>query len=186
VIDYEALAGVCSVDGVVDVERFAAAVADAWLGDYHGSWPDRQILEVPQGTFTYLFDATSPPGPVDTRVIGVTGRAAPPIGPRDRSRMAGYPSPQRDSPDRVDRGHLVALSMGGGYDINLVPQLASVNRRGRWRAIERYCVARPGTFVLIHAAYNHGTDHPAWLEYGWLEDGELRVELFDNQASATG
>jgi DNA/RNA non-specific endonuclease len=136
---------------------------------------------VPLASFTYLFDATAPPAFIDNRVLAVVGRSAPPLGPRDRSRMASHPSPQRGSPQAVDRGHLVALSMGGGYDINLVPQLAEVNRRGRWREIERYCASHPGTFFFVQCDYIDASDHPSQLRYGWLVDDEFHEETFLNR-----
>ncbi len=179
-MDYAALAAACTTGGVLDVDSLSGALSDAWYVAYCERWGTREVLEVPLRSVVYLFDATSPAGDIDNRLLGVFGRSAPPAGPRDRGRMAGHPSPQRGGAEPVDRGHLVALSMGGGYDINLVPQLASVNRRGRWRAIERYCAGHPGTFFFVHTEYADGSDHPVELHYGWMVGEELRVEVFAN------
>jgi DNA/RNA non-specific endonuclease len=65
-----------------------------------------------------------------------------------------------------DRGHFFAHTMGGGTDINLFPQLASVNRGGEWRRMERYAVEHPGTFCFIRPIYAGTSWTPSQLEYG--------------------
>ena len=56
--------------------------------------------------------------------------------------------------------------MGGGTDINLFPQLASVNRGGEWRRMERYAAEHPGTFCFIRPIYKGSSWVPSELEYG--------------------
>ena len=71
--------------------------------------------------------------------------------------------------------------MGGGYDINLFPQLAAVNRKGAWRELERYGAERPGTFVFLHLHYTDGSDRPMWIDFSLLtSDGHLRTQRFTN------
>lgn len=123
-------------------------------------------------------------------MLGAWGRSKPPAKPRDASRMRGYPSPQRDSAAPVDRGHLIAHTIGGEYDMNLIPQDAALNRgigdsNKRWRELERYCAAHPGTLLLVRAIYKDNTDRPAELEYCVVrDDGALRLERFVNAATA--
>jgi hypothetical protein len=94
--------------------------------------------------------------------------------------MRGFPTSKG-----YDRGHFFAHQMGGGLDINLFPQTASVNRRGLWRRMESYCVRNPGTFCFIRPIYADATWRPARLEYGILKREERRpiefwVHAFDN------
>jgi hypothetical protein len=49
--------------------------------------------------------------------------------------MRGFPLPPNTP--AVIRGHLVAHSIGGGTDINLIPQDARLNLSGGWRSLER-------------------------------------------------
>lgn len=43
--------------------------------------------------------------------------------------MRGFPLPPPEGPDLV-RGHLVAHTLGGETDLNLIPQSASLNISG--------------------------------------------------------
>lgn len=102
-----------------------------------------------------------------------------PLGPSDLAR-AGLRG-------RYDRGHFLAHAAGGGLDVNLFPQLAEVNRgwseRGKvFRAMERICLARPGTYSFARPIYTTRTDHPYLVEFGLVVDDGLRVELFPNCA----
>ena len=55
--------------------------------------------------------------------------------------------------------------MGGGTDINLFPQLASVKSPWRVAQDERYAVEHPGTFCLM-ADDTAASWTPSQLEYG--------------------
>ena len=71
--------------------------------------------------------------------------------------------------------------MGGGYDINLIPQLGALNVSKRWRDIERYLTTNVGTSFYIRLQYADITDRPDVIEYGYeTEDGELVVSSFAN------
>ena len=189
-IDYAGLFRVTARDDAPGVGPFVDALTDAWLDSYRRETAgQRDIVQIAFEELTYLYDATTSPGidEPDNRVLAVWGRSRAPSGPRDSSRLRGHPSPQRDNAEAVDRGHLAAHAIGGGYDLNLIPQLASLNR-GRsaeghvWRELERYCATHPGTFFFVRAIYSDITDHPSGLDYGvLLSDGELRVETFDNR-----
>lgn len=189
-MNYDAIARSSSAAGVLDEDSFADAVVAEWVREYRrGTSGDRDIVEIdgPNG-FTYVYDSTlNPPrDEADNRVIGAWGRATPANQPRDKSRMRGYPSPQRRHETRVDRGHLIARAIGGEYDMNLIPQDAQLNQGKqdgdrRWREIERYCEAHPGTLLLVRALYDDITDHPTRLEYVIvLGDGSVRAERFVN------
>jgi DNA/RNA non-specific endonuclease len=103
-----------------------------WCDDYAASNPLAQLLEVNTGDpggrdFSYLFDLTA------QRNIVAWGVPAYVTHKRDASRMAGHPL---GGDNRYHRGHLMSHATGGGTDINLVPQLGSVNI-GAFRRLER-------------------------------------------------
>ena len=178
----------------LDAAAFVEAVVAEWVREYlQATLGHREIVEVEMANgFTYLYDSTNHPplDEADNRLLGAWGRSKPSAKPRDASRMRGYPSPQRDSETPVDRGHLIAHTIGGEYDMNLIPHEATLNRgigesNRRWRELERYCAAHPGTLLLVRAIYKDDTDRPAELEYCVVgDDGTLRLERFVNAAAA--
>jgi hypothetical protein len=76
---------------------------------------------------------------------------------------------------------------GGGLDINLFPQRADVNQgrstQGKtYRAMERACVANPGTFCFSRPIYDDQTWVPAELDYGVLYSPRtVDVRTFPNK-----
>ena len=121
-----------------------------------------------QGAFTYLFDVQPNGSATDGRVIGAWGISkSEAAGTRDKARIAGLGGGDWSlhHPGR-DRGHIFAHTMGGGMDINLFPQLSSVNRAGEWRRMERYAAAHPGTFCFVRPIYRNASWTPAQVEYG--------------------
>jgi hypothetical protein len=175
-----------------DWDRFVReTLADRWLDAYRAAtdWTP-ELLEIALGECVYLFDAAptlrgSSAG--EDRVVATWGRSSRPTAPRDRSRMAGFLPGRAQWADRGrDRGHLIAHGAGGGLDINLVPQVASLNRgrspQGkRWRALERYAAERPGTPLFVRPVYADGTWVSSAIEFGLLRDGALHTELFTNE-----
>jgi hypothetical protein len=150
--------------------------------------PEDLVVVDPGNGFSYLFDlAGTLRGESCSRVprvVGVWGLSQPAAEGRDHSRMRGHPRPGRSGDDR---GHLVSCAAGGGYDINLVPMDAALNRGwsaegSRFRALERKAAATPGALFFIRPAYQDGTDRPGRFEAG-VQDGEnLLVEVFVNGA----
>jgi hypothetical protein len=173
-------------DGI-DVDALARRLVEVGCSAYAMTRAGSTLGEVtlPDG-FTYLYDDTSiavdgPADAADFRVLCVWGRSRPAKTARDASRMRGYPSPQRDETSATDRGHLIAHSMGGGYDINLFPQAAAINRKGAWRELECYCADNPGTFLFLHLHYADRTDRPVAIDYSVLRvDGTLDTTRFEN------
>jgi len=136
-----------------------------WLREYGQTTEDSEIVETTVDGFTYLFDVQA------ERLIaawGITaGRAG---GRRDASRMAGHP---RSSDERYHRGHAIAHALGGGTDINLVPQLASVNV-GSFRELEREAVKAPGALYFTCCIYDDPhSQKPAAVEQGLFIAGRL-------------
>ena len=158
-------------------DGFAAEIipflVDGWLREYLQRAPSRDVIETEVNGFAYLFDVKY------GRLIaawGVSrGRHA---GARDRSRMAGHPlSAGRD----YHRGHAIPHTLGGPTDINLVPQLGSVNV-GAFRPLEREAVATPGTLYFTHWIYARGpSQQPERVEQGLLHPGgPVRIERHGN------
>lgn len=104
-----------------------------------------------------------------------------------RRRLTGFiPVPGSWSGRRQDRGHLVAHALGGGLDLNLVPQLSALNRgrspQGRrWRALERDAAPSLGTPLFVRPIYDDATWAPSEFEYGLVRGGGLQVERFQNR-----
>jgi hypothetical protein len=123
----------------------------------------------------------------DNRVVAVWGVSRPEnSGSRDKSRLGGLLRTQWSNQfPGYDRGHFFAHTMGGGLDINLFPQIATVNRKGPWRKMERYCARHAGTFCFVHPIYCDQSWRPALLELGIFktaegEDGSFWGQLFEN------
>lgn len=193
-IDYPALSAGwdCAASGWA--ELVAGRLVPAWLTAYRQvtEW-EPEVMEVAVGELVYLFDAAPTLRQLDRgddRVVAVWGRSSVPTARRDRQRLAGLlPLPALWSGRRLDRGHLVAHSAGGGLDMNLIPQAAAINRgrdeQGkRWRAIERYAARHPGTPLFVRPRYGDGRWVPAGFDYGLVVAGALRVERFENDGAA--
>jgi hypothetical protein len=167
-------------------------LVDHWTAEYVAvtTWVP-EIVEIELGAFVYLFDAaptlsTGESGGED-RVVVVWGRSSPPAPRRDRARLAGFiPVPGSWSGRGRDRGHLVAHALGGGLDLNLVPQSSALNRGRsaegrRWRALERDAAAAPGTPLFVRPVYEDATWSPSEFEYGLVRRAGLHVERFQNR-----
>ncbi|MFC0204996.1 DNA/RNA non-specific endonuclease [Novosphingobium soli] len=89
-------------------------------------------------------------------------------------RLAGHPL---HNSLLFDRGHTIAHTLGGGADINIVPQNSKVNRSGRkdlptgFRTLERRAVETPGSLYFVRWLYNGATGGqqvPTSVEQGLL------------------
>jgi len=103
-----------------------------WCDDYSETNPLAELVQVnigePTGPpFSYLFDLTPQRNVVAWGVPGYVTHK------RDATRMSGHPL---GGDSRFHRGHLMSHGTGGGTDINLVPQLGSLNI-GAFRRLER-------------------------------------------------
>jgi DNA/RNA non-specific endonuclease len=140
-------------------------LVELWLDEYARTTEKREIVETTVERFTYLFDIQA------ERLIaawGITGGRA--AGRRDASRMAGHP---RSPDERYHRGHAIAHALGGGTDINLVPQLASVNI-GPFRQLEREALRSSGALYFTYWIYNDPhSQRPAAVEQGLFIAGRL-------------
>jgi hypothetical protein len=171
--------------------QFGELLGDAWAQDYLSfarAEPEDMVTVDPGNGFSYLYDlaGTLRGGGCSRapRVIGVWGLSQPPAGRRNTARMRGHPRPGRPGDDR---GHLISCAAGGGYDINLVPMDAALNRGrsaagARFRSLERLAAARPGSLFFIRPVYHDATDRPCRFEVGVQHDQMLLTDVFTNDA----
>jgi hypothetical protein len=136
-----------------------------WLADYERATPRNEIVETTTSGFSYLFDIES------GRLIAAwgfsRGRHA---GARDKARMAGHPL---SAGGQYHRGHAIPHTLGGPTDINLVPQLGSVNV-GPFRALEKQAVATPGALYFTYWRYPDPTNQtPSGVDQGLIVPGRI-------------
>ena len=173
-----------------DLNEFGERLVAAWSTSYlssTGGIADDLVTVDPGNGFEYLFDLAGSPRAKEVawppRVVGVWGRSGRSSG-RDVVRMRGHPRPKRGEDDR---GHLISCAAGGGYDINLVPMNAALNRGwsdegARFRAMERRAADSPGTLYFVHVDYEDNSDRPCRFEVG-VQDGDgLIVAAFANES----
>src|SRR5262245_59897970 len=140
-----------------------------WLEDYQRSTRNADIVQTNVDNFDYLFDIKH------ERLIAAWGISRGRHGAaRDKSRMAGHPL---GAGDGYHRGHAIAHTLGGTTDINLVPQLGSLNI-GAFRELERLAVATPGALYFSYWSYDRpDSQKPVAVQQGLLcpgADPEIR------------
>jgi len=145
------------------------ALVDMWCRDYSAR-TGLNLHEVEQNGFTYVYDIES------GRPVCVYGRSRSPSATRDTTRQRGTPLARTTD----DRGHIIAHSMGGGMDINMIGQDRTINRGSDWRAIERRAAANPGTPVAVRLRYQGNADRPSRIDYAYEDADGLTVARFDN------
>jgi hypothetical protein len=137
-------------------------LVDRWLDDYAARFSSNDIVETSPGTFSYLFDIGL------GRLLAAWGVSAGRHGgARDKGRMAGHPL---GATSLYHRGHAIPHTLGGPTDINLVPQLGSVNI-GPFRRLEREAVATPGALYFTYWVYLDDRQVPTSVEQGLLIAG---------------
>src|SRR5580704_7603045 len=127
--DYERLVKSCSGPDIIS--KLPDRLVPLWCDDYYFSNPRADLVVVnlddSSSAFSYLFDVQA------ERAIAAYGVPIYSKHRRDAARMAGHPL---SAGANFHRGHLMAHSIGGGTDINLVPQLGKLNI-GEFRVLER-------------------------------------------------
>ena len=140
-------------------DEILPALIDFWLAEYQASTPGAEIVEVKIDGFSHLFDLT------EERLVaayGFPGGVAP--AGRDASRMRGFPKP----PAGHVKGHAIAHQLGGGLDINLVPQDAIINS-GAFRALEREAARHSGCLYFSNWTYGQpGVQTPCDVVQGLI------------------
>lgn len=195
-IDYEAVLreGAPGLEGEELITCVTGILIDCWIDDYWDMVDHKPyILDVPDRGFNFLFDLTlanydkNDPDRPDDRVVAAYGRSRQTEEKRDASRIRGFGQIGDRSRGSMDKGHLMAHTAGGSLDINIFPQRSEVNRGRseegrRYRKMERYAAAYPGTFMFSRPIYGDDSWTPHALEYGLLLLDERRfwVDRFPN------
>jgi hypothetical protein len=149
-------------------------LAAAWAANYRATTGGSELVEVSEGPATFLFDIEE-----ERLVAAWAVSAGKHLGERDKSRMSGHPLGAEEG---YHRGHAIAHTLGGGTDINLVPQLGKLNI-GPFRDLERNAVAMPGSFYFTHWRYSDGGERvqgkldqkPAGVDQGLLVRGRTAI-----------
>jgi hypothetical protein len=167
------------------LQDLTAELLYRWRDEYLDNHGDAELLIVKGGPnetgFSYLFDFAR------QRNVVAFGTPTANDEKRDSTRMAGHPL---SSGSEYHRGHLIAHSLGGGTDINLLPQLASVNV-GAFRSIERVAKATisegMSCLYFVRALYADDTSQvPSHLEQCLvLASGVFYYAIHDNLPSAS-
>jgi hypothetical protein len=133
-----------------------------WCDEYYLANPAADMVQVDldesASSFSYLFDIQL------ERVLAAFGVPIYSKHKRDASRMAGHPLANAG---KFHRGHLMAHSIGGGTDINLVPQLGKLNI-GAFRVLERMVrdLAKQNlrSFYFVRPLYGDRSQMPGRFE----------------------
>ncbi len=146
--------------------RVVPMLIDLWLDDYGRRWNTDQIVTVTDGLVDaeFLFDVAA--GRLIAAWATSRGKSDQ---VRDKGRMRGAPV---GGSRLYHRGHAIPNSLGGGLDINLVPQLGSINI-GAFRRLERKAVDQAGSLYFSHWLYNRGGDSKGAQRPHQVEQGVL-------------
>ena len=150
-----------------------------WLDAYISTLPHEQnVHRIELEGFEYLWDFTAElvkhgvvaaSDAVADRLVAAHGISRANVASRDDSRLRGrtlgpveFVNPARRLP--YDRGHAIGHKLGGGLDINIIPQSRAMNRGGGWRQMERYCQEHPGVYFFCRPLYAGLCSHPAEID----------------------
>jgi hypothetical protein len=160
--------------------RLGVLLGNLWLRTYcrrHGAGSADIIrVTIPTETsrITYLFDIPR------ERIVVVWGLPIYAQHTRDRGRQQEHREGWNETiGSQYDVGHLIAHTLGGGQDINVVPQLRNINR-GKFQQIEKAvreltktggrCLYFVRTIYAIQAGVSpqRTTQMPSWIEQAYL------------------
>jgi hypothetical protein len=199
-VDYQTL--LTAIPGTLEdkIAALAEELPHLWRDAYvRTSSRSTSIVRISDGSFEYLYDnysyleasgTVSYDPTIEDRVVAVYGQSTPLPKPRDDYRLRGWVgATEKIYGSRFDKGHYIAHSLGGAVDrseMNVFVQRRDLNRgwsqEGKlYRAMEKYCVLRPGTFCFSHPLYEDQSSIPSFVELGVLKSSdELWVQCFDN------
>jgi hypothetical protein len=196
-IDYSAITASAPSRDIVRLQAFLAEeLPYVWLDAYVAMLPHQHnVQRTTVDGFEYLWDLSAslvnqgvirPSAAVDDRLVAAHGMSRRSEARRKSSRLSRRTLGPVEAVDRsqrepYDRGHVIGHVLGGGLDLNIVPQTRALNRGGGWRRMERYCHEHPGTYFFCRLLYAGLSAHPAEIEFGLLKnDGSLWVDTFQN------
>ena len=158
---------VASYPGKNIVAGLPDSLVSLWCHAYTAASPNAELISVDLNesgsTLTYLFDIHL------QRTVVAYGVPVFATNPRDSGRMAGHPN---SAGPHYHRGHLIAHAIGGGTDINLVPQLGKLNI-GQFRILERQvrdlARQRVGCLYFVRPVYSGQSQTPTQFEQGVIQ-----------------
>ncbi len=173
---YKDLAASCTGGNLV--QEIPGKLARLWTEDYSFTNPKADLVTVDLSesgsTFSYLFD-------IDLqRIVVASGVPISVHSKRDASRQKGFPDPGKG----FAKGHLIAHSLGGGMDINFVPQLSSMNQ-GAFRKIEnlakKEALNHMTSLYFVRSIYSNDSQIPQKLEQCLIHpSGTIDYQLHTN------
>ncbi len=153
---------------------------------YLMEYPDAELLEMPFGNTTFLFDNSSFADGREERSVAAWRTVPDHASPRDRARQAGFPLHADLLAAGYERGHLIARASGGPLDINLYPQAWQVNR-GRslegkeFRRLEKLAAGNPGCLQFSRLIWTGDSAIPAAHHLLIVIDGQaVQQGVFSN------
>lgn len=169
-------------------DRIIDDLVAAWRADYFSTAdgrPDATLICGDHG-YHYLFD------PVEERLVSAWGITRAYSGKRESARQSQIP---RAMPVTTHvHGHSIAHSLGGGLDINIVPQNRAINN-GAFRSLEIRASAMPDALYFVAWKYGSWTSPhalsarrwsdmkgavPVSVEQGLFQPGLLTLHTFMN------
>lgn len=197
-INYDSVASACKIETHESrVAHLSEELPYEWL-DQYVVMSNRKVNahRISENGFLYIYDyysefvvkneADADPN-VEDRLIGVLGSSNPTSSERNASRQRGWAGLSGKAlGNKNDKGHFVAHSLGGGFEINMFVQLRDLNRgwseKGKiYREMESYCSENPKTFMFSRPFYKDASARPSAFEFGILKtDGKIWLEYFEN------
>lgn len=196
-LEYEALLTEAKASSAPLTEYLRRELPYLWQDAYLAMTPRAtNIVILTHGTFDYVYDdyatlestgAVEVDAVTESRLVGAVGVSQPNPANRshDDSRLRGWigPTSERFGND-WDKGHFIAHSIGGavdGLEANVFQQLRKINR-GRYREMEKFCAANPGTFCFSRPLYRDPSSCPAQVEFGVLRPtGDWWIQVLENR-----
>lgn len=176
----------------VDVTMVAAGADPAELSEallhacseiYAKSHPHNTLQVLSFEAVTFLFDAN----PRYDRTVAALKRPDTPVSARDASYQRGYPLTETVGGRRVDRGHFIPHTAGGGLGPNLYVQDRALNRgwsrEGQeYRALERRAVAAGDEAIMLaFPIYLDDSAVPAYVQLSIVTADGIESKVFRNR-----
>ena len=201
VVDYSAILKAMAGQSSLGKAAFWDELSTAWISAYKQQANRKtNITEMWFNGFGALVDlegsdhgdgrGPQPPG-VFPRTICAYGTSKPPTRSRgtDDQRLRGMEPTAPELNTGRDKGHFIAHSIGGSIvaaETNAFSQRRDLNRGWspegkRFRMMEQFASANPGTQIFHRPIYIGETDIPEYLEVGIIRpDLTVWIDTFDN------
>jgi hypothetical protein len=187
--NYQTLISDNAITSIDELNKlFWDEIAYDWIGAYKRDSPSNGEITIQNfGGYCFIIDdgnqlrneKSQDKEILESRVVGAFGISNMNVNPRNRSTMRRWIGKTTEifSPygNNYDKGHFIAHASGGPIDVNLFPQRRDINRGigepgKRYRDMEKYIVANPGTFVFSRPIYNDLSFCPNQIEFGFCDN----------------